>query len=96
VIDAFTFVEEVLILVKALLNDALSNRTESTVLETFRNEVFRTATLPETLATLVLRFEHILETFVQQEFRYPLVVVSVFNVGITVVLFVFSRLISLK
>ena len=84
VIDDLTFVNEALILVKALLNDALSNITESTVLETLESEVLRIATFSETLAPLQLRF------------KYPFVAVSVFKVGITVILFVFSRLLNLK
>ena len=80
-----------MILEKLFLNVALSTKTESNVCETLANEEVMLLTEVETFTRLVLRFVHIFETFVQQEFRYPVVVVSVFNEGRIVIVCEFSR-----
>ena len=51
--------KDALIFIKAFLNDVLSSKTESLVDEILMNEEVVRATLPETLFTVVLRYQHI-------------------------------------
>ena len=75
----------------AVVKEELMIPIDPKALETLNKDELMTATELKRLELLCCKVLHKFETFVQHVFKYPLVVVSVFKVGKTVLFCVFSR-----
>ena len=75
----------------AVVKEELMIPIDPKALETLNKDELMTAMELKRLELLCCKVLHKFETFVQHVFKYPLVVVSVFKVGKTVLFCVFSR-----